>query len=209
LLIQNREYGNGQYAWVNVSHENVYEPQGQQQTSTAEALPQSVITQPFSTFLVSDGIAHSSNSVASFPNMGIKSFLFDTASNANLLNSNIYGPFNTQPMNVALPDNNFVENPVIDLDPQIITASSLHRVPKATSRKTRHRCQWSTCTKDFSRQADLERHINTVHLRAKVYYCPVYRCPKSLRLGKPYSRLDKLQEHMRLKHGNGGNLIAH
>jgi len=71
----------------------------------------------------------------------------------------------------------------------------------------RHPCTWQGCNATFSRKADRERHIATKHRHVRYYHCRVAGCPKSrgsnaLRAWKGYSRIDKLQEHMRKKHAD-------
>lgn len=51
----------------------------------------------------------------------------------------------------------------------------------------------------FKRQADLMRHINTVHQVARRWNCPHPRCDRKADRG--FSRRDKLYEHVRNKHG--------
>ena len=62
---------------------------------------------------------------------------------------------------------------------------------------TRVSCSWADCLSTFTRDSDLKRHVQSVHLLSS-YLCPVAICPKSRGLG--YSRPDKLKEHMRKKH---------
>jgi hypothetical protein len=62
----------------------------------------------------------------------------------------------------------------------------------------RYLCNVLGCPKSFTRKADRDRHVQSWHNCATLHFCPVPRCKKSL--GKPYSRKDKLQEHMRTKH---------
>jgi hypothetical protein len=63
----------------------------------------------------------------------------------------------------------------------------------------RYLCNVPGCPLTFTRKADRDRHVQSWHYCATLYFCPVPGCKKSL--GKPYSRKDKLQEHMRKKHG--------
>jgi hypothetical protein len=69
----------------------------------------------------------------------------------------------------------------------------------------RHPCNWQGCNATFGRKADRERHIATKHRNVRYYHCRVAGCPKTRgsnagRAWKGYSRIDKLQEHMRKKH---------
>ncbi|CAG8977382.1 hypothetical protein HYALB_00007012 [Hymenoscyphus albidus] len=57
------------------------------------------------------------------------------------------------------------------------------------------------CYMAFSRDADRARHERSVHSPA-TFICPVTTCPKHR--GRPYSRQDKLTEHLWKKHANLG-----
>ncbi|CAG8959359.1 hypothetical protein HYFRA_00001257 [Hymenoscyphus fraxineus] len=57
------------------------------------------------------------------------------------------------------------------------------------------------CYMIFSRDADRARHEQSVHSPA-TFICPVTTCPKHT--GRPYSRQDKLTEHLWKKHANLG-----
>ncbi|PVH67869.1 hypothetical protein DL98DRAFT_542830 [Cadophora sp. DSE1049] len=59
-------------------------------------------------------------------------------------------------------------------------------------------CNILGCPSTFTRKADRDRHVQSWHNRATLHLCPVHECEKSA--GKPYSRKDKLLEHMRKKH---------
>jgi hypothetical protein len=59
-------------------------------------------------------------------------------------------------------------------------------------------CNVLGCLSTFTRKADRDRHVQSWHNFATLHLCPVLGCEKSF--GKPYSRKDKLQEHMRKKH---------
>ncbi|KUJ06208.1 uncharacterized protein LY89DRAFT_744045 [Mollisia scopiformis] len=62
----------------------------------------------------------------------------------------------------------------------------------------RYWCEVLGCLSSFTRKADRDRHVRSWHNCATLHFCPVPGCKKSL--GKPYSRKDKLQEHMQKKH---------
>lgn len=66
--------------------------------------------------------------------------------------------------------------------------------------KARYLCNWNGCDQTFSRTADRDRHLRTKHNNARKYHCREPRCNKGVVYGKGYSRVDKLQEHMRKKH---------
>jgi hypothetical protein len=59
-------------------------------------------------------------------------------------------------------------------------------------------CIYGGCTKTFSRTADLDRHVLSVHNRVG-HNCQVPDCSNNK--GKGYCRPDKLKEHMWKKHG--------
>jgi uncharacterized Zn-finger protein len=181
------------------NHEDVYNFQAQGAASI-EAVLQNETTQPYFDMQINSGIPISSNTISSFPNVDIDDLIFSDGGDPNSLNAGTFGSYSIQPMNDASANQSLIPNPVPNLDRHTISANTFNPPGMRTAGKSRHRCQWSTCTKSFGRKSDLERHISTVHLKAKTYFCPVYGCSKSLRLGRPYSRLDKLQEHMRLKH---------
>ncbi|OGM49575.1 hypothetical protein ABOM_001657 [Aspergillus bombycis] len=54
------------------------------------------------------------------------------------------------------------------------------------------RCKWEGCTstKIFNREADLVRHVRTIHIAPRSYRCNVDGCFKS------FNRGDNLKEHM-------------
>ncbi|KAH6691809.1 hypothetical protein BKA61DRAFT_584818 [Leptodontidium sp. MPI-SDFR-AT-0119] len=62
----------------------------------------------------------------------------------------------------------------------------------------RYLCNVPGCPVTFKRKADRNRHVEPKHNNATLHLCPVRGCVKSL--GKPYTRKDKLQEHMWKKH---------
>jgi hypothetical protein len=62
-------------------------------------------------------------------------------------------------------------------------------------------CTW--CPMTFKRKHERDRHAASVHgINHKVYLCHVNGCPKNR--GTPFSRQDKLTEHMWKKHRNLG-----
>jgi hypothetical protein len=67
-------------------------------------------------------------------------------------------------------------------------------------------CNVLGCPSTFARKADRDRHVQSWHNCATLHFCPVLGCVKSL--GKPYSRKDKLQEHMRKKHATPAQAVA-
>ncbi|OCK75329.1 hypothetical protein K432DRAFT_409116 [Lepidopterella palustris CBS 459.81] len=62
-------------------------------------------------------------------------------------------------------------------------------------------CTYSTdCTRLFTRNSDAERHIWTVHLKTKEYWCPAEGCSRSYGGRKPFPRADKCKEHAKKMH---------
>jgi hypothetical protein len=60
-------------------------------------------------------------------------------------------------------------------------------------------CLTPSCNSTFTRKADLERHITTVHiLDAPRFDCPMYRCHRTGEDG--FTREDHLKEHLRNYH---------
>jgi hypothetical protein len=53
------------------------------------------------------------------------------------------------------------------------------------------------CSTTFSRNADLKRHLGSIHVHQH-YYCPVIGCDRG---DRPFSRKDKLKEHEVRVHG--------
>lgn len=58
-------------------------------------------------------------------------------------------------------------------------------------------CKWEGCkyARSFGREAELLRHVKTVHLSPSAYFCPELGCSKSC------SRKDNLEAHRRRAHG--------
>lgn len=60
------------------------------------------------------------------------------------------------------------------------------------------KCTYHNCSSVFSRPWDLQRHIQTVHLKTKAFYCPIDGCKRSLSPTaelKGFLRRDKRKEH--------------
>lgn len=76
------------------------------------------------------------------------------------------------------------------------------RLPRSTRSKARpredkrrHSCTEAPCTEDFSRTADLRRHVSDVHQKSDRHYqCAEDRCPRRTR------RQDKIRDHCRKVH---------
>lgn len=58
--------------------------------------------------------------------------------------------------------------------------------------------QCPTCHKVLGRNADLDRHINSVHLKVDQYECTYETCDRH---GRPFNRYDHLRDHLRKVHG--------
>jgi len=57
-------------------------------------------------------------------------------------------------------------------------------------------CPYSGCVRPrFTRNSDVKRHINSVHLNRRVYACTAAGC------GKAYTRGAKLTAHIQMAHG--------
>ncbi|EON66889.1 hypothetical protein W97_06292 [Coniosporium apollinis CBS 100218] len=83
--------------------------------------------------------------------------------------------------------------------------AALAALDNAANPPNQHICFEPGCKKNqFTRDADLQRHIKTVHTRDEAFYCEVDGCPRSEVLHgvkKPFWRADKMKEHMRTVHG--------
>ncbi|KAJ9648322.1 hypothetical protein H2199_001176 [Coniosporium tulheliwenetii] len=70
----------------------------------------------------------------------------------------------------------------------------------------KHICFVPGCKKNqFTRGADLQRHIKTVHVRDEAFYCEVKGCRRhehAIGGQRPFPRKDKMMEHMRTVHKN-------
>lgn len=104
-------------------------------------------------------------------------------------------PFETPPVNYHVPS----EPPMVA--EQTFAVSSTHiNVDAESTTKARHMCNWLACDRSFSRTADRDRHVRTKHSKARTYHCREPGCKKGAGYWKGYSRIDKLQDHMRKKH---------
>jgi hypothetical protein len=76
-------------------------------------------------------------------------------------------------------------------------------VPATTPTRATMPCTAPWCLITFKRKHERDRHAASVHgINHRVYLCHVNGCPKNR--GTPFSRPDKLTEHMWKKHGNLG-----
>jgi hypothetical protein len=91
-------------------------------------------------------------------------------------------------------DGDIVQSQVSNPDPKTEPAREMvpSRFPKT--------CKWEGCkhTRSFSREADLVRHIKTVHISPGSYICPEVGCRKAC------SRKDNLEAHRQRVHGKRG-----
>ncbi|KAK5663806.1 hypothetical protein OQA88_9 [Cercophora sp. LCS_1] len=71
--------------------------------------------------------------------------------------------------------------------------------PSATgSSRPRHVCTYPDCNQSFKRNADLERHTNSVHVNPPGrYYCDYRRCPRH---ENHFTRQDHFRDHLRDLH---------
>lgn len=60
------------------------------------------------------------------------------------------------------------------------------------------------CDKSFLRKSDLDRHLRAIHCK------PQFRCVESkcARHKKPFSRMDRLRDHMRIRHPTLNIVVA-
>ncbi|KAL2130904.1 hypothetical protein VTI74DRAFT_5810 [Chaetomium olivicolor] len=84
----------------------------------------------------------------------------------------------------------------------MIPPPALARHPKGKGNKfkEKHRCPFPGCTKHASRQADVERHYRTVHLKEEdqtKYVCDYRRCTRHR---NPFLRQDHFRDHLRHFH---------
>lgn len=175
LLIQNREYG-----W-----EHLVDDHAQQHAPNKNLLPDDIYEL-------------SSNDVGALSNVDLQPFVFifgdaASASNAGHLDPNETG-------GGVIPANMYIQLDADLLYARPAPSADIANRPTATSRTIRYRCHWGSCASTFSRKADLDRHLQTIHICPRAYYCYFYDCPKRLGLGKGYSRWDKLRVHLREKH---------
>jgi uncharacterized C2H2 Zn-finger protein len=62
---------------------------------------------------------------------------------------------------------------------------------------TTFQCRLPHCAAVFSRHSDLQRHINNIHSKTTIFWCPAQDCKRNL-IGldnKPFPRKDKRNEH--------------
>jgi hypothetical protein len=60
-------------------------------------------------------------------------------------------------------------------------------------------CLWNDCHKKFSRRTDLDRHVQSIHIRINSH-CTVSGCDNNG--GKGFRRPDKLKAHEKKAHGS-------
>jgi hypothetical protein len=88
-----------------------------------------------------------------------------------------------------------------------VLATQTIPAPVPATAQTRARgtmpCTAPWCLMTFKRKHERDRHAASVHgTNHRLYLCHVNGCPKNR--GTPFSRQDKLTEHMWKKHGNMG-----
>ncbi|KAL4789162.1 hypothetical protein BDV19DRAFT_395302 [Aspergillus venezuelensis] len=59
-----------------------------------------------------------------------------------------------------------------------------------------YRCRWEGCTSAtlFRREADLMRHLKTIHVSPQAYHCPVFNCDRV------FGRKDHVNQHVNRRH---------
>jgi hypothetical protein len=75
--------------------------------------------------------------------------------------------------------------------------------PKEGGQWEKISCSWPECTKTFTRQPDLDRHRDTIHLKTKQFWCTTPGCKRSesyAGLKRPFLRKDKRDDHVRKAH---------
>ncbi|EON62017.1 hypothetical protein W97_01236 [Coniosporium apollinis CBS 100218] len=86
--------------------------------------------------------------------------------------------------------------------------AALANLENEASLLNQHICFVPGCKKNqFTREADLQRHIKTVHVRDEAFYCEVEGCPRHEHAPggqRSFPRKDKMKEHMRTVHRNLG-----
>jgi hypothetical protein len=125
-------------------------------------------------------------------------------------------PINDEQTSAPLVDISYDMNVAVGMTHKPTAADLLDANQADKIGPDRHSCTWRGCNSSFSRKADRDRHITTKHRNVRYHHCRVAGCPKScgsnaLRAWKGYSRIDKLQEHMRKKHAgsDGFSTNAH
>ncbi|KAE8141789.1 hypothetical protein BDV38DRAFT_278572 [Aspergillus pseudotamarii] len=95
-----------------------------------------------------------------------------------------------------LSSNTTLTPPTLPVEPQSINAQQETRAKDVKESGKNHRlaqrCKWEGCTstKSFNREADLLRHVRTIHIAPRSYRCNVDGCLKS------FNRSDNLKGHM-------------
>ena len=71
--------------------------------------------------------------------------------------------------------------------------------PAAEPAPLRFSCKWEGCQypRPFGREAELVRHLKSVHIKPGAYICPDLGC------GKPFNRKDNLDAHRQRVHERG------
>ena len=80
------------------------------------------------------------------------------------------------------------------------SAKSARRHSTSSIARKSYACAHSDCTHSFSRQADLERHIDHVHTEdgmKKRFECDYAACPRN---ASPFHRKDHFRDHLRDQH---------
>jgi hypothetical protein len=119
---------------------------------------------------------------------------------AQVPNGYMTGNFNVEEASTSIPvpvTAPISQAPVIQTVPAPVSATA--RAPARGNLP----CTAPWCLMTFKRKHERDRHAASVHgINHRVYLCHVNGCPKHR--GTPFSRQDKLTEHMWKNHGNLG-----
>ncbi|KAF2490007.1 hypothetical protein BU16DRAFT_544351 [Lophium mytilinum] len=79
-------------------------------------------------------------------------------------------------------------------------------LPPGASPTTRIRFPCTHCPKDFGRKAEMQRHLDNIHLKRSAFWCRDAGCPRGEHLfggrqGRSFPRADKRNEHEWKVHG--------
>jgi hypothetical protein len=91
-------------------------------------------------------------------------------------------------------------SPSVYLAPFILPDPAPDRVAFNEPLDGRFLCNVIGCPSTFTRKKDRDRHIDSVHDKITPHFCPFHGCRKSYGVGTPYTRRDRLLDHMQKKH---------
>jgi hypothetical protein len=124
---------------------------------------------------------------------------FYSIPNSTMVNRN---PQQSYGVMVQAPNGFMVDNFNVEEASASISMPVAAPIPQGPATQTIP-CTLPWCTMAFKRKHERDRHAASVHgINHRVYLCHVNGCPKNR--GTPFSRQDKLTEHMWKKHANLG-----